>query len=133
MIVEVVGQRGKMYSLKNADGETKKAANGVCRNVKKKEIKHEHFKECLMEDVLMEHMQCRIGHTHHRLETVDKPKRSLCPYNDKRWISKNGTEFESYSFGHKKLKGNFYLFLWNYIILFSENRELEDGQALETM
>ena len=70
-------------------------------------ITHEDFKESLMEDVVMEHMQCRIGHTKHRLETVDNPKRSLCPYNDKRWINKNGTEFETYSFGHKKLKGNF--------------------------
>ena len=50
------------------------------------------------------------GHTKHRLERVDKPKRSLCAFNDKRWINKNGSELETYSFGHKKLKGNFYLF-----------------------
>ena len=51
-----------------------------------------------MRDVVKEHMQCRIGHTKHRLEKVDKYKRSLCAYNDKRWINKNGTEFETYSF-----------------------------------
>ena len=40
-----------------------------------------------MENVIMEHKQ-------HRLETVDKYKKSLYGYNDKRWIDRNGTEFE---------------------------------------
>ena len=31
-------------------------------------------------------MQSRIGHTKHRLETIDKYKKSHCAYNDKRWI-----------------------------------------------
>ena len=58
-----------------------------------------------MENVIMEHKQCRIAHTKHRLETIDKSKKSLCGYNDKRWIHKNEEdEFETYSFGHKKLK-----------------------------
>ena len=34
MIAEVVGHRGKMYSVENVDGGNKKAANGVCTNVK---------------------------------------------------------------------------------------------------
>ena len=34
MIVEVVGHRGKMYSMKKVYGGNKKAANGVCSNVK---------------------------------------------------------------------------------------------------
>ena len=75
--------------------------------MKNNTISHEDYKESLMEDVVFEHMQSRIGHTNHRLETIDKYKKSLCAYNDKRWISKNGTEFETYSFGNKNLKGNF--------------------------
>ena len=75
VIEEVVGLRGKMYSVKKVDGENKKAAHGVCSNVKNNIITHNDYKECLMENVIMEHKQCRIGHTEHRLETVDKYKK----------------------------------------------------------
>ena len=35
MIEEVVGHRGKMYSVKKVDGRNGKAANGVSSNIKK--------------------------------------------------------------------------------------------------
>ena len=89
MIEQVVGHRGKMYSVKKVDGRNKKAANGVCSNVKNNIITHDDYKETLMEDVVMEHMQSRIGHTKNRWETVDKYKKSLCAYNDKHWIDTN--------------------------------------------
>merc|ERR1712243_119876 len=104
-IVEVVGHRSKMYSILKIDGENMKAANGVCSNMKNNIMTHEDYKESLMENVVMEHMQCRIGHKSHTLMTIDKYKKSLCAYNDKRWIEKNGNEFETYSFGHWRLKG----------------------------
>ena len=71
-------------------------------------ITHKEYKESLMEDVVMEYMQCRIGHTRHTLMTIDKYKKSLCAHNDKRWIKKNGNEFETYSFGHWRLKGELF-------------------------
>ena len=71
VIEEVVGHRGMMYSVKKIDGGNKKAANGVCSNVKNNTITHEDYKESLMENVVFEHIQCRIGHTKHRLETID--------------------------------------------------------------
>ena len=51
----------------------------------------------------------KIGHTHHSVETQHTMKRSLNPYNDKKWINKNGDEFETYSFGHRKLEGQLFL------------------------
>ena len=75
MIAEAVGHRGKMYWVKKVDGGNKKAFNWVCSNVKNNVITHEDFKESLMEDVVMEHMQCRIGHTRHTLMTIDKYKK----------------------------------------------------------
>ena len=102
MIVEVVALREKMYSLLTIEGGTKKAANGVRRSVKNKEIKHEDYRRCLMENEMMKHMMSKIGHTHHRVETMDKLKKSLSPYNDKKLINMNGDEFETYSFGHRK-------------------------------
>ena len=32
----------------------------------------------------------RIGHTHHQLQTIEALKKSLSPYNDKKWIQKKG-------------------------------------------
>ena len=61
----------------------------------------------------------RITHKHHLLQTEEKLKKSLSPYNDKRWINKNGEEFETYSFGHWRLKGkykyNLYVKIYTYI------------------
>ena len=57
----------------------------------------------------------RIGHTHHQLESIETLKKSLSPYNDKKWINKNGGEFKTYSFGHKNIPGKYkyiYLYLW---------------------
>ena len=87
--------------------KTKKAAHGICSYVRNNTISHEDYKESLMEYVVFEHMQSRIGHTNHRLETIDKYKKSLCAFNDRHWIDRNGTEIETYGFGHWRLKGNF--------------------------
>ena len=78
----------------------KKTANGASSRVKNWEIKYEDYKRCLIEDKIMYHKMVRIAHKHHQLETEEKFKKSLSPYNDKRWIKKNGEEFETYSFGH---------------------------------
>ena len=103
-----------MYSIQTMKGVSRKAANGVSRRVTNKEIKHEDFKRCLTENEMMKHMMSKIGHTHHNVETQYKLKKSLNPFNDKKWVTKNedDDEFETYSFGHKKLEGElFYNFL----------------------
>ena len=107
IIVEIVGHRSKMYSILKIDGGNKKAANGVCSHVKNNIITHNNYKECLMEEIVMQHIQCQIQQNNHQLETVKKYKKTLCAFNDKKWISKKGSEFETYSFGHWRLKGNF--------------------------
>ena len=71
----------------------------------------------------------RIAHKHHQLETEEKLKKSLSPYNDKRWIKKNGEEFETYSFGHWRLTGKYKynLYVKNiylYVFIFTDG-ELE--------
>lgn len=108
-IMEFAGLRAKMYSILTINGCARKAANGVSRRVTNKEIKHENFKTCLIENEVMYHNMSKIGHTHHSVETQHTMKRSLNPYNDKKWINKNGDEFETYSFGHRKLEGELFL------------------------
>ena len=69
----------------------------------------------------MNHWMPKIGHTHHNVETQYKMKRSLNPFNDKKWIHKNGEdEFETYSFGHKQLKGELFNIFMKLFYLISE-------------
>merc|ERR1711954_139468 len=91
-ILEFVGLRSKMYSILPLEGEKKATAKGVSQRVTKKVIKHNDYKTCLMNDEQMYHRMVKIGHTHHQLETQDILKKSLSPFNDKKWIQKNGSD-----------------------------------------
>ena len=83
--------------------EIRKTAKGVSHRVTNREIKHEDCKRCLIDDEEMYHNMVRIGHTHHQLQTIEALKKSLSPYNDKKWIQKNGDVFTPYSFGYNKI------------------------------
>ena len=45
----------------------------------------------------------KIYHEDHHLYTVDIAKKSLNPYNDKKWITFNDGEFTCFSYGHYKI------------------------------
>ena len=104
-ILEFVGLRAKMYSMKLEKEDTKCAVKGVCKRVTEKILKHEDFRKCLMEDIEMRHPMTRIGHTHHQLQTISSIKKTLSPFNDKKWIEKEGNDFKTHSFGHKDIPG----------------------------
>ena len=53
----------------------------------------------------MYHKMVNITHDKHTLETSTKLKKSLSPFNDKKWINKDVEEFTTYSFGHKDIPG----------------------------
>lgn len=103
-ILEFVGLRAKMYSILKVDGCSKATAKGVMKAVKKKEITHKNYKECLFEKRQMKHSGWKIMQEKHKLFTAEVNKVSLSPFNDKKWISREGDKFESISFGHYKLK-----------------------------
>ena len=48
------------------------------------------------------HKQTRIVQNEHEL-TVETKKTSLSPFNDKKWISRDGDSFKTYSFGHYRI------------------------------
>ena len=117
-IIEFAGLRSKMYAMRTKNGDEKKTANGVSRRVTNWEIKHDDYKRCLIEDEVMYHSMMRIGHTHHQLESIETLKKSLSPYNDKKWINKNGGEFKTYSFGDKNISSKYkyiYIYIYTYI------------------
>ena len=51
----------------------------------------------------MMHKQTRIVQKEHELFTVDTKKISLSPFNDKKWITRDGDTFKTYSFGHYRI------------------------------
>ena len=102
-ILEFVGLRSKMYSMLPLEGEKKATAKGVSQRITRQVIKHMDYKNCLMNNEQMYHSMVKIGHTHHTLETQDILKKSLSPFNDKKWIQKNGSSFITHSFGHYKI------------------------------
>ena len=54
-IVEWIGLRAKMYSIKLEDGKEKKTGKGIKKSVLKKEVRHQDFKDCLMEKREFQH------------------------------------------------------------------------------
>ena len=49
------------------------------------------------------HAGTKIHSKNHDLYTVDISKKSLSPYNDKKWITYDDGEFTCYSYGHYKI------------------------------
>ena len=91
-----------MYSIQ-AVNTNKKTAKGILKIVKEKEIRHEDYKTTLFSAEQMMHKQTRIVQKEHELFTVETKKTSLSPFNDKKWISRDGNKFKTYSFGHYRI------------------------------
>ena len=81
----------------------KKAANGILAQVKNDVITHEDYREVLINQKVRFHGGTKIHQEEHQLYTVDVAKKSLSPYNDKKWITYNDGEFTCYSYGHYKI------------------------------
>ena len=101
-IIEFVGLRSKMYSIQ-AVNTNKKTAKGILTIVKEKEIRNDDYKTTLFSAKQMMHKQTRIVQKEHELFTVETKKTSLSPFNDKKWITREGDTFKTYSFGHHKI------------------------------
>ena len=52
----------------------------------------------------MKHKMRSIQPENHKLYTVELEKKSLNPFNDKKWITREHDNFISYSYGHYKIK-----------------------------
>ena len=63
---------------------------------------------CILGKILLKKLQMtnkmtRIIQENHKLYTVEVEKKSLSPFNDKKWVSREGDNFISYSYGHYKI------------------------------
>ena len=75
-------------------------AKGVIKAVTKEQITHEDFKTSLFKKKQFMHTGSRILQVKHQLYTADVTKVTLSPFNDKKWITRDGDNFISHSFGN---------------------------------
>ena len=98
-IAEFVGLRQKMYSILEAGGKKHHEGEGRKKNVVKKHIRHEQYKETLFEKQTFRYGMDVLRSECHRIYGQHLNKVSLSPFDSKRWISKNGVNTLAY--GHR--------------------------------
>ena len=102
IITGFVGLRSKMYSYIKDDGKNNKAANGIKKMMIKKDIRHEDYKNTLLNNTQMCHKMKTIRSDHHQLGSYEINKVSLSCFDDKRFIHDDG--ITSYAYGHYEIK-----------------------------
>ena len=85
-----------MYSILEASGINTKKAKGVKKNVVKKHIRHEQYKETLFEKQTFRHGMDVLRSERNRIYGQHLNKVSLSPFDSKRWIAKNGVDTLAY-------------------------------------
>ena len=100
-ITEFIGLKSKMYSYVKDNEKGGKIAKGIKKNVIKNNIKHEDYKNTLINNEQMHHKMKTIRSQRHQLGSYEINKVSLSCFDDKHYIHDNGTS--SYAYGHYKI------------------------------
>ena len=101
-ITEFVGLKSEMYSYIKNDEKGGKTTKGIKKNVIKNNVKHEDYKNTLINNKQMHHKMKTIRSQRHQLGSYEINKVSLSCFDDKRYIHDNG--MSSYAYGHYKIK-----------------------------
>ena len=98
-VIEFVGLRAKMYSiLTEVQKHDQKKGKGIKKSVLKKEIAHQDYKDCLFEKREYQHSMMGFRSHLHQVYTEKQTKKSLSPFDDKRFILEDG--FTTRAHGH---------------------------------
>ena len=101
-IVEFVGLRAKLYSYKILGGFEDKKCKGVTKNVTKRSIQFDDYRECLFSRK-GQHRKINVIRSHcHEIYTEEINKIALSSDDDKRIIMTDG--IHTLAYGHKNLK-----------------------------
>ena len=100
-ITEFIGLKSKMYSYVKDNEKGGRTAKGIKKNVIKNNIKHEDYKNTLINNEKMHHKMKTIRSQRHQLGSYEINKVSLSCFDDKRYNHDNGTS--SYAYGHYKI------------------------------
>jgi len=103
-IAECVCLRPKMYSILKADEKNIKKAKGVKKNVVKKIITHEHYKETLFGAKQLRHGMNILRSEGHEIYGMHMNKISLSPFDSKRWIDEDGIHTKAYGYKEEELE-----------------------------
>ena len=83
-IVEFVGLKSKMYIYIKNDEKGRKTAKGIKKNVIKNDLKHEDYKNVLLNNKQLHHKMKTIRSQEHQLGSHEMNKISLSCFDDKR-------------------------------------------------
>ena len=100
-ITEFIGLKSKMYSYVKDNEKGGRTAKGIKKNIIKNNIKHEDYKNTLINNEQMHHKMKAIRSQRHQLGSYEINKVSLSCFNDKCYIHDNRTS--SYAYGHYKI------------------------------
>ena len=100
-VVEFIGLRSKMYSYMKDNDKGGKTCKGVKKQVIKKDITHNNYKDVLFNNKQIMHTMKTIRSEKHQLGSFELNKISLSCFDDKRFIHENG--ITSYAYGHYKI------------------------------
>ena len=101
-ITEFVGLKSKMYSYIKSDEKGRRTAKEIKRNIIKNNIKHEDYKNVLLNNEQLHHKVKTIRSRKHQLGSCEINKVSLSCLDNKCYIHDNGTS--SYAYGHYKIE-----------------------------
>ena len=101
-IVEFIGLKSKMYSYVKDNKKGGKTAEGIKKNVIKNNIKHEDYKNVLLNNEQLHHKMKTIRSQKHQLGSYEIDKVSPSCFDDKCYINDNG--ISSYAYGHYKIE-----------------------------
>ena len=97
-IAEYVGLRPKMYSILKSDEKNIKKAKGVKKNVVKKQITHEQYKETLFGAKQQWHGMNILRSKGHEIYGMHLNKISLSPFDSKQSIGDDGICTKAYGY-----------------------------------
>jgi hypothetical protein len=96
----------RLKSLENqlqlCDGNEKKRLKGISKTIVKKEIKFDDYKNSLLKNGSKRHKQYQINSKNHNMYLNKVNKKSLTPFDDKRYILEDNVT--TYPFGFEEIK-----------------------------
>ena len=109
-----------MYSIQPLEGAKKATAKGVDRKVRDEYLSHQDYKQSLFGEQEFTNNMVRIVQEKHKLYTVEMEKKSLSPFSDKKYITRNGDDFTTYSYGHYRISNQWKIvYICNVIVYFN--------------
>ena len=105
IINEFIGLKSKLYSIDYGDSKEENKAKGLQKSILKRYINHQHYKEVLKHNKILNVTNRRISSKNHEIQTMKVKKMIFTPFDDKKFILDDG--ISCLPFGHFLITQNF--------------------------